>query len=375
MNKLPIFRCFLDSEKGPATLKVSLVANPAVESLFLHFSAEEVQKQYFSIADEEQRIVYGCVGRPDFPIYRVDEYGNEYYIVFSKEAIAELAESFMQSQRFNLAHSISTDDVAVLESFIIDREHGISPEQFSSLEDGSWLVKARILSDELWQDVKAGKFKGFSMEGYFTSIKIDLSKIENTHKMNLQKIRLQLAKLLLKLGTVTAVKDEIEHVFEYEGQELTEGKEVFIANENGDLEHPEDGEYLIGEEIWEVRDGLVFKKKEIKDVEDVIEVIPGETEEVLAEETTEEVKEEVTEEVKEDETPDFQAEIDAINKRLDELSEIINNFVEVTNKINTRIEELESKLSNVKTQVPEKLEKQEIKTAKDENPYACLSKK
>lgn len=358
--KYPVFELFYDPQAAEF-LKLSLVKTPAIERNFLAFNE---QKEFsFSIIDSDKHEVYGPVLRPDFLIYRHDDEIGEYFIKFSKETIAEIQAAFLANSKFNLDHSIPTDKFVVLESFLIDKENGICPTIFDGIEDGSWIVKLKCIDEDLWQEIKSGEFKGFSLESIFEFKEI---KLEN-QKMNIQKIRLQLAKLLLKLGTANAVKDEVTYVFEYEGQELENGKEVFVVSEQGDLEHPEDGEYIIGEEKWEVRDGVVRK---------IEEIVEEKEEETRVENLEEEVVKEETEEIKEEtEKPDLQAEIEEINKRLDEISDLISNFMEVTTSINSRIEDLETKFSNVRTQAPEKLEKQEIKEAKDENPYAFLKKK
>jgi hypothetical protein len=35
------------------------------------------------------------------------------------------------------------------------------------LPDGTWVVGVKVLNDEVWSDIKAGKRKGFSVEGVF----------------------------------------------------------------------------------------------------------------------------------------------------------------------------------------------------------------
>lgn len=358
--KYPVFELFYDPQAAEF-LKLSLVKTPAIERNFLAFNE---QKEFsFSIIDSDKHEVYGPVLRPDFLIYRHDDEIGEYFIKFSKETIAEIQAAFLANSKFNLDHSIPTDKFVVLESFLIDKENGICPTIFDGIEDGSWIVKLKCIDEDLWQEIKSGEFKGFSLESIFEFKEI---KLEN-QKMNIQKIRLQLAKLLLKLGTANAVKDEVTYVFEYEGQELENGKEVFVVSEQGDLEHPEDGEYIIGEEKWEVRGGVVRKIEKVEAPTGEEEVIE---EEVLEDASTEEAVEEVTEAAEDD----LRAQIEAINARLDEISEVIGNFMELTTSINSRLEELEAKLSKVSVQVPEKLEKEEIIKEKETNPYACLRK-
>jgi hypothetical protein len=55
-----------------------------------------------------------------------------------------------------------------MESFISDEKKGIpNPSPFESLPYGTWYVGYKIEDDQVWEDVKSGKFVGFSLEGQF----------------------------------------------------------------------------------------------------------------------------------------------------------------------------------------------------------------
>jgi hypothetical protein len=43
-----------------------------------------------------------------------------------------------------------------------------------SLPKGTWMISMKVDNDEVWHDVKAGKVKGFSIEGYFAD-KLEMS--------------------------------------------------------------------------------------------------------------------------------------------------------------------------------------------------------
>lgn len=164
MNKLPIYRIQLGDAEGIKIM--SLVESPAVEIDFLKF-AEQTPLQ-FSI-DEEERIVFGVALRADFPIYRYDRRG-EYYVVFERDTIKQLFEKFLIEGRVsevNLEHSVKTGGVHLIESFIKDTDKGINPKGFEDVADGSWFTSYKILNDEVWEKVKNGEFKGFSVEGFF----------------------------------------------------------------------------------------------------------------------------------------------------------------------------------------------------------------
>ena len=166
---LPIYRLDInefDDETGIDF--VSLVEAPAVERDFQAFN----NNQKFAIQDEEKRIVSGVAMIADMPIYRRDAIRGEYYVVFDKESIFKIAKKWARSNKYdsvNAHHKTPIEEgVSLFESFIVDRERGVMPPKgYDDVADGSWFVSYLIDNDDVWAKVKAGEFKGFSVEGVF----------------------------------------------------------------------------------------------------------------------------------------------------------------------------------------------------------------
>lgn len=161
MNRLPIFNIVLGDAEGIQVM--SLVDYPAVESNFLAFDKQQEMK--FSV-DDEEHIVFGCALRADFPIYRFDRMG-EYYVVFTKDVIKQLYEKFLTEKlmnNVNLNHDKETNGVYLIQSFIKDTEKGINPVGFEDVADGSWFCAYKVTNEEVWKEIKQGKFNGFSVE-------------------------------------------------------------------------------------------------------------------------------------------------------------------------------------------------------------------
>lgn len=161
--KKPVYNIVLGDSEG--VLKMSLVANPAIEENFLAFS-EDIK---FSV-NEEQRIVFGPSLRADYPIYRYDSKRGEYYVVFNKETIDQLYQKFMSDNRthaVNLEHNTDVTGVYMIQSFIKDADKGIDPKGFESVSNGSWFTAYKVENDKVWESIKSGEFKGFSVEGLF----------------------------------------------------------------------------------------------------------------------------------------------------------------------------------------------------------------
>lgn len=124
----------------------------------------------FAVQDEEQKIVSGPLMIADLPIYRKDDEG-EYYVMFSKEQIKKIVQRFFKKgyqAKVNIEHGKPATGVYMFESYIIDRERGVNPPKgFEDVANGSWFGSFKVENDDLWQKVKDGTFKGFSVEGLF----------------------------------------------------------------------------------------------------------------------------------------------------------------------------------------------------------------
>jgi hypothetical protein len=60
------------------------------------------------------------------------------------------------------------EGVYIIESIIIDSKRGMkAPDWAEKVPDGSWFGSMKIENDAIWNEVKKGTFKGFSVEGMF----------------------------------------------------------------------------------------------------------------------------------------------------------------------------------------------------------------
>ena len=251
MNKLPIYNAEIKDERD-GIIAISFVEEPAVESNFMLFGK---QIPLF-FANEEKKNILGVIMRADFPIYRRDEDGNEFYITYSADTIAKMAQKYFVSGAVNttsINHNGETlDGVSLVQWYIKDTDKGIAPNGFDDVKDGSLFAEFHIENENLWTACKDGTFKGFSLEGYFTTEKTNLKSDKMENKI-MQKVR----ELLVKLAKVTTDKGELS----YEG-ELAVGTEVVDANGK----QAEDGSYITedGSTII-VKDGKVeaIKEKEV----------------------------------------------------------------------------------------------------------------
>lgn len=179
-SNVPVYSAIV-TDDGLGMERISLVDDPAMESDFQFFANEE-DRFKFSVQNEDQHILFGVVIRADHPVLRISAEGFPYYITFSKETIKTIAQKYFRDgnqNNFNLMHTPGTEvnSVEMLQFFIKDIDNGIDPKGFEDIEDGSLFGEFKVTDEAIWQDIKAGKFKGFSMEIYY-DIEIPLEEEE-----------------------------------------------------------------------------------------------------------------------------------------------------------------------------------------------------
>jgi len=147
---------------------VSVVHSPAIEENFIALGKHEVELKKI---DEEKRILMGAALIPNKQIYRVNEKKEEYYIFFSEQTVKKASELFLMRSNQNNAtyeHKDKLEGLSVVESWIIDDEKSDKSRLYGfDLPVGTWMISMKVNNDEVWKDVKEGKIKGFSIEGYF----------------------------------------------------------------------------------------------------------------------------------------------------------------------------------------------------------------
>jgi hypothetical protein len=146
---------------------ISLVDKPAIEEDFIKLSVEEVQ---LKVLDEEKRIVVGFALVPEKRIYRRKK-DKEFYIYFTKETIAKTQELFMRKlnlSNFTLDHKKKAQGVSVIESWIVEDPKNDKSNIYNlNAKGGEWVLMSKVYNDDIWKEIKEGKFKGYSIEGKF----------------------------------------------------------------------------------------------------------------------------------------------------------------------------------------------------------------
>lgn len=174
IKKLPVIELDIDPESGAFVSAIALVENPAVERNFIAFSEDSAKANHFEfeIQSEEKQELLGVAMRADMNIYRRDQKTNyEYYSVFKKNVVRKTAQNFLKNgftKETNIEHSAIPAGSYIYQSYIVDESKGMVAPTGLGASDGDWIIGLKVEDKDVWNLIKTGQIKGFSIEGMFT---------------------------------------------------------------------------------------------------------------------------------------------------------------------------------------------------------------
>ena len=164
---MDIVELFIDENDEVSGVEaVSVVENPAIESDFIALKAEKFK---LAEVDKEKRILMGAALIPNKPIYRQNK-DSEYYIYFSKATVRKASELFFirgNQNNSTIEHQLELKGLTTVESWIVESEQDKSRMYNLNVPIGTWMISVKVNNEKVWQQVKAGEIKGFSIEGHF----------------------------------------------------------------------------------------------------------------------------------------------------------------------------------------------------------------
>lgn len=337
------YRLKINPKTGSLVDFISLVEKPAIEVDFLKFNKDtHIEKLSFN---EEKMELLGPVLIPNQEIYRYNEKMGEYYIYFTEEDIKDIQLEFMKNgfqNNVNLDHS---DEMAKTFIFGFFQSSDIipNPKGFEDLPKGTLYAQMRVTDKQVWEDIKLGKRKGFSIEGIFEYLVEEFetqffNKMENEatnliddqEKNKMEKMIKDLFRKVFTELSQELAEDKVEDKvkedenlewtmaassdFKIENREV--GAKVEVVDADGNLVAAPDGSY-------EFEDGFKFTVKD-----GMIESIEGQ--EAPAEEEVEvEAGKKEWEKMAEDwqvQSDAMKAEIDSLKKEIEDIKKMMGGM-------------------------------------------------
>ena len=273
MNKIKHYAVTFDSD----IYAISLVDEPAIEENFIYLSKDK-QEQIF-LEKEDKHLIVGAVLVPNKPIYR-NNGKEEFYIQFSKETIEHLAYEYLMNGRMysvTTDHKDIADDICLVESWIKTSENDKSNDYGMNLPIGTWIAAMKVENEEVWQRVKQGELKGFSIESFVNLDEINLKKQNTnmTEEVKMETIELNegfWTKLSSIISDALGISKKTEEVEMEKADEVVE-ETVELAEEvptEEVIEEPTVVEEVVNEVIDVIEETAPTEEDKIKELEEVI---------------------------------------------------------------------------------------------------------
>ena len=194
MKKLKKYSVVADSSDVYA---ISLVEEPAIEIDYVAFDKDKETKPNLKFIEDKQNEKFMILGPalvPNKNIYRNYD-GDEFYVSFSAECIEKLSHNFVKNCYgagcFTKDHEGFCEGCYLAESWIKTSENDKSVDYGFDCPIGTWFIAAKIDSIELWDSIKKGERKGFSIESWVDLEEIIENKDKKENDMSKQKTNLE----------------------------------------------------------------------------------------------------------------------------------------------------------------------------------------
>lgn len=179
----PRYAMVLDaSQAAHGVQTVSLVANPAIQRSWVALAAvtTTAAKRVHLSTEGQKQVLTGPALLPGQEILRLDEAGNPFYITFDATTIEGTARQFAAQGRHNSTnqgHAVGLSGNVMYESWIVaDPANDKASALGLDVPAGTWMLSAHIPDADYWQkEVVSGNVTGFSIEGLFDSVQLNLS--------------------------------------------------------------------------------------------------------------------------------------------------------------------------------------------------------
>ena len=167
MEKELLYELVLEDETD-GVFATSFVDSPAIERDFVFFGKEV----NFQAVNDEKMLVAGPLLIPNKKIFRLDGEGKPYYVYFTPQTIEKIARRFMKNKyndSVTVEHDKKVSGINLTESWLIEMSSKDKSNIYGyTLPKGTWFGIYDVSGNQkVWEEVKDGTFKGFSIEGIF----------------------------------------------------------------------------------------------------------------------------------------------------------------------------------------------------------------
>lgn len=212
-KKIKKYLVGIDSE----TYAISLVESPAIEVDYVALAKQE--ETSVKLSSDERHICYGPALIPNHDIYR-NNGEQEFYINFTEESIIKMSQDYLKEYRQHettLDHETKADEVYLVESWLVEDPYKDKANFLGfNVPKNTWMIGMKVNNIDVWERIKSGELKGFSVESMISLEEFSKQNTENN--MNIEtndmgfwsKMREILAEVFSKKESVNEVETELE---------------------------------------------------------------------------------------------------------------------------------------------------------------------
>lgn len=206
-KKIKKFKVGTDSE----TYAISMVEEPAIEVDYVALAKQEEVE--VKLSSDERHICYGPALIPNKDIYR-NNGEQEFYINFTEESIVKMSQDFMKEYRqkeVTLDHESEADEVYIVESWLVEDPYKDKANALGfNVPKNTWMIGMKVNNIEVWDRVKAGELKGFSVESMISLEEFGKQNDNNMINTDEMSFWTKMKEVLSEVFTKTEEPTEIE---------------------------------------------------------------------------------------------------------------------------------------------------------------------
>lgn len=210
-KKIKKFKVGTDSE----TYAISMVEEPAIEVDYVALAKQEEVE--VKLSSDEHHICYGPALIPNKDIYR-NNGEQEFYINFTEESIVKMSQDFMKEYRqkeVTLDHETDAEEVYIVESWLVEDPYKDKANALGfDVPKNTWMIGMKVNNIDVWERVKAGELKGFSVESMISLEEFGKQNDNNMINTDEMSFWTKMKEVLSEVFTKTEEPTEIEPINE-----------------------------------------------------------------------------------------------------------------------------------------------------------------
>jgi hypothetical protein len=194
------------------TYAISMVEEPAIEVDYVALAKQE-EEVSVKLSSDERHICYGPALIPNKDIYR-NNGEQEFYINFTEESIVKMSQDFMKEYRqkeVTLDHETDAEEVYIVESWLVEDPYKDKANALGfDVPKNTWMIGMKVNNIDVWERVKAGELKGFSVESMISLEEFGKQNDNNMINTDEMSFWTKMKEVLSEVFTKTEEPTEIE---------------------------------------------------------------------------------------------------------------------------------------------------------------------